>query len=116
LLRHRHEEARTGCAHHRLRFQYDGGLGKGGLGTLRVDSKTVAMDRIERTLPFRIAVDETLDIGEDTGTPVSESYRLPFKFTGEIKRMVIDLTPERLSAEDGAKLTLGKAAAIRVAQ
>jgi hypothetical protein len=96
-------------------FKYDGGLGKGGLGTLRVDGKTVATGRIERTLPFRIAVDETLDIGEDTGTPVSESYRLPFKFTGEIKRVVIDLTPEQLSLEDGAKLKVGETA-IRAAE
>jgi arylsulfatase len=76
----------------------------------------VATGRIERTLPFRLAVDETLDVGEDTGTPVSESYHVPFKLIGKIKKVVIDLTPEHLSAADGAKLKQGKAAAIRVAQ
>jgi arylsulfatase len=56
-------------------FKYDGGgLGKGGKGTLQVDGKTVATGRIERTLPFRVSLDETLDCGEDTGTPVSEEY------------------------------------------
>ena len=92
-------------------FKYDGGgIGKGGLGTILVDGKAVATGRIERTLAFRLAVDETLDCGEDTGTPVTEDYHLPFKFTGEIKKVVLDLTPEQLSAEDDAKVKQGKAA------
>jgi arylsulfatase len=91
-------------------FKYDGGLGKGGLGTIQVDGKTVATNRIERTLAFRLSLDETLDCGEDTGTPVSEDYHVPFKFTGEIKKVTIDLTPEQLSATDNEKLKEGKAA------
>jgi arylsulfatase len=70
-------------------FKYDGGLGKGGMATLTVDGTTVAQGRIERTLPFRMSLDETLDIGEDTGTPVSEDYQVPFKFTGTLKKVVI---------------------------
>ncbi|MGH6802003.1 MAG: hypothetical protein ACREC3_01385 [Methyloceanibacter sp.] len=97
-------------------FKYDGsGLGKGGTGTLLVDGKRVAQGRIERTLPFRLSLDETLDCGEDTGTPVSEDYRVPFKFTGDLKKVVIDLKPEKLSAEDHRKLKEAKAA-IAVAQ
>ena len=38
---------------------------------------------------IRIAIDETLDIGEDTGTPVSADYQVPFKFTGNLKRVLI---------------------------
>ena len=92
-------------------FKYDGGgLGKGGVGTIQVDGKTVATGRIERTLAFRLSLDETLDCGEDTGTPVNEDYHVPFKFTGELKQVVIDLTPEPLSAHDDAKLKAGQAA------
>jgi len=59
-------------------FKYDGGgLGKGGTGTIQVDGKTVATGRIERTLAFRLSLDETLDCGEDTGTPVNEDYPNP---------------------------------------
>ncbi len=54
-------------------FKYDGGLGKGATVTITVDEKPVAQGRVERTVPFRMSIDETLDIGEDTGTPVSDS-------------------------------------------
>ena len=75
-------------------YQHDGGVGKGGIGTIEVDGKSVGSSRIERTLPFRLSLDETLDCGEDTGTPVSEDYvtKMPFKFTGELKQAVIKLT------------------------
>jgi arylsulfatase len=46
---------------------------------------------VERTLPFRISLDETLDCGEDTGTPVDESYALPFRFSGDLEQVVIEL-------------------------
>ena len=92
-------------------FKYDGGgLGKGGNGTLQVDGKTVATGRIERTLPFRVSLDETLDCGEDTGTPVTEDYHVPFKFTGTLNKVIIDLAPEKLSEQDRQKLDKGKAA------
>ena len=32
-------------------------------------------------------------MGEDTGTPVDLSYDVPFKFTGTIDKVVIDLKP-----------------------
>jgi len=92
-------------------FKYDGpGLGKSGVGTILVDGKTVGTGRIDRTLAFRLSLDETLDCGEDTGTPISEDYQVPFKFTGEIKKVVIDLTPSQLSAEDKAKMKEAEAA------
>ncbi len=40
----------------------------------RWTAQVVGTARIERTLPFRLSLDETLDCGEDTGTPVSEDY------------------------------------------
>ena len=72
-------------------YEHSGGLGKGGTGTIQVDGKVVGTGQIERTLPFRLSLDETLDCGEDTGTPVSEDYRTPFKFTGTLQKAVIEL-------------------------
>ncbi len=40
-----------------------------------------------------LSLDETLDCGEDTGTPVCESYQVPFKFTGSLKHVTIELGP-----------------------
>ncbi len=85
----------------RVDFKYDGpGIGKGGTATLIVDGRKVAEGKIARTIPFRISADETLDIGEDTGTPVSEDYHVPFKFTGKLLGVAIKLGEEQLSAED----------------
>ena len=48
---------------------------------------------IDATVPFRFSVDETLDIGQDCGTPILEDYadRMPFKFTGKIEKVTIEL-------------------------
>jgi len=73
-------------------FKYDGGgIGKGGTGTISVDGEQLAQARIDKTVPVRFSLDETFDVGEDTGTPVSEDYDLPFKFTGQIEKVVVDL-------------------------
>ena len=73
-------------------FKYDGGgIGKGGTGTISVDGRQVAQGRIERTVPIRFTLDETFDVGEDTGTPVSEDYDVPFKFSGQIEKVVVNL-------------------------
>jgi hypothetical protein len=82
-------------------FKYDGGgLGKGGVATLNIDGKKAADGKFARTIPFRISADETLDIGEDTGTPVSEDYHVPFKFTGTIYKVDILLGDEKISEAD----------------
>jgi len=98
-------------------FKYDGGgIGKGGVGTIEVDGKTVATGRIERTLAFRLTLDETLDCGEDTGTPVSEDYHAPFRFTGEIQEVSVKLKPAQLSAQEQQRLEDGATAAAVAAQ
>jgi arylsulfatase A-like enzyme len=91
----------------RFDFKYDGpGYGKSGVGTLSVDGKQVAQGKIERTIPTRFSLDETLDVGEDTGTPVVEDYvnKMPFKFTGDLKKVVIELGKSGLTAADEKKL------------
>lgn len=79
-----------------VEFEYAGKdkeVGKGGTYRLTIDGKQVAQGKIEATVPFIYSVDETLDVGEDRGTPILDEYesRMPFKFTGKIERVVIDL-------------------------
>jgi arylsulfatase A-like enzyme len=86
-------------------FKYDGGgIGKGGTGTVSVDGRQVAEGRIERTIPVRFSFDETFDVGEDTGTPVSLDYDVPFKFNGEIEKVVVHLGESKLNAADQRKV------------
>ncbi|SDU76513.1 arylsulfatase [Jiangella alkaliphila] len=71
-------------------FAYDGGgPGKGGTGTLTVNGKPVGEGRIERTVPVYFSTDDTFDVGEDWGTPISPTYRTPFAFTGTLKKVTV---------------------------
>jgi arylsulfatase len=81
-------------------FNYDGGgVGKGGQATLTVDGEKVGSEHLPQTIPYRMSLDETLDIGEDTGTPVSEDYKVPFKFTGKLDKVTINIAEEKLTEE-----------------
>ena len=77
-----------------LEFVYDGsGIGKGGQAKLSVDGASVGQGRIRQTLFSRISLDETMDIGMDTGTPITEDYQVPFAFNGFLKAVTIELKP-----------------------
>jgi len=85
----------------RVEFKYDGGgLGKGGTVTMFVNDKKVGEGRVDMTIFGRFSADETFDTGLDTGSPVSNSYQSPFKFTGTLNKIEIDLAPTKLGAEE----------------
>jgi arylsulfatase len=91
----------------RVKFEYaGGGLGKAATATLLVDEKKVGQGQIPQTIGIRFSLDETFDVGEDTGTPVLETYedKMPFRFTGTLKRFVAVLEPSKLSAEEQQRL------------
>ncbi len=94
-------------------FQYDGlgvgtlafnnmsGLGRSGTGTLKVDGKAVAAQKMEQTLPMILQWDESFDIGSDTLTGVNDAdYRPPFTFTGKLNKLTIKVDRPQLSPED----------------
>ena len=56
-----------------------------------MDGEKVAEGRVERTLAYRISIDEGFDVGEDSGTPVNLTYDVPFRFTGRLDKVTIDL-------------------------
>ena len=59
----------------RMEFAYDGGgIGRGGTITLYVDGDQAAEGRVERTHLFIFSMDETTEVGNDAGAPVSEDY------------------------------------------
>lgn len=63
----------------------------GGTVTLYANNKKVGEGRIEKTIPNRISIDETLDVGFDTGTPLTEGYETPFDFSGTLEKVTIAL-------------------------
>ena len=91
----------------RFEFKYDGGgIGKGATGTMFVDGTAVAEGRIAQTVGVRFSLDETFDVGSDMGTPVVEDYldKMPFAFTGTLKKFVVVLEPENLTPEERKRL------------
>ncbi len=105
---------------HLARFKYDGlgfatlafnnisGLGRSGVGTFTVDGKVVSTQKLERTIPIMLPIDETFDIGKKSGTPIDDrDYQTPFAFTGKIDRLHIAVDPPKLTPEDLNKLQEG---------
>jgi len=81
------------------------GVGRGGTGTLKVDGKTVATQKMEHTLPLTKPLDTIFNIGTAEGTPVEDKdYKIPFPFTGKIDKLTITLEPPKLTPEDEKKL------------
>jgi arylsulfatase A-like enzyme len=77
----------------RMEFTYDGGgLGNGGDVALFVDGQASGTGRVERTVPMVFSADETTDLGEDTGTAVSDDYAPhASSFNGRVRWVQIDL-------------------------
>jgi len=93
-------------------FKYDGpGFGKGGSGVLTVDGRVLARQKMEHSIPFLMAIDESLDIGVDTRTPVDDSYKLPFRFTGKIDKLTYKIGREQLAADDRERMNRALATA-----
>lgn len=98
-------------------FKYDGlgggtlaynnmsGIGQSGTGTLSVDGKVVATEKMEHVIPLILAWDENMDIGSDTATSVDPAvYQPPFAFTGSIDKLNLKVDRPELSDADKAKL------------
>ncbi len=85
----------------RMEFQYDGGgLAKGGTVILYVDGKKTGEGRVDHTEPFVFSADETCDIGDDFGTPVTDDYPAQgAKFSGEVNWVEIDIGEESVNVD-----------------
>jgi len=98
-------------------FKYDGlgpgtlafndfsGVGRPGVGTLKVDGKAVDTKEMKRTLPMILQWDESFDVGSDTLTGVNDAdYKPPFPLTAKLDRLTIKVNRPTLSPADVAKL------------
>ena len=105
-------------------FKYDGlgpgtlaynnfsGVGRSGTGTLKVDGKTAATKKMDKTLPMILQWDESFDIGSDTLTGVNdEDYKPPFPLTAKLNKLTIKVDRPHLTPADIQKLEGVKKAA-----
>lgn len=104
------EDLDTGSHQVRAEFAYDGGgLAKGGTVTLYIDGRSVGSGRVDQTQPMVFSADETTDIGNDFGMPVSTDYIGAAKFNGRIEVVKIDV------GEDDHSHLVDPAEVVRVA-
>jgi hypothetical protein len=99
----------------RMEFAYDGGgLGKGGDVTLFVDGDKVGQGRVEHTVPMIFSADETLDVGRDSATPVSDDHGPDNGFTGRVRWVQLDVdeaaedTDHLISAEERLRVAMAR--------
>jgi hypothetical protein len=50
--------------------------------------------KIDATNYCMFSLDEGTDVGRDDGTPVTEDYKVPFAFSGTIKKVEVKLRQE----------------------
>lgn len=75
-------------------FSYDGGgsgFGHTATVTMAVNGNKVAEGKLQKTIPIQISLNEGFDVGIDSGSPVDFTYKLPFKFTGTIEKVAVEL-------------------------
>ncbi len=59
--------------------------------SLFANDKKIGEGVILKSIPNRVTLDETFDVGFDTGTPLSDAYKMPFQFSGTLKDVTITL-------------------------
>ena len=82
----------------RMEFTYDGGgLARGGKVTLYVDGKKSGEGRVDHTEPMVFSADETCDLGNDFGSPVTNDYPAEKAFNGEVNWVEIDVDKDAVN-------------------
>jgi arylsulfatase len=95
-----------------IKVDKEGKMGTGGTVTLRLGKKKIGEGRFEKQVPYYFTANETFDVGCDTCSPVSDMYESPFAFTGEILKVMVDVseaTFEELSEQHEARARIAMA-------
>jgi arylsulfatase len=100
----------------RMEFAYaGGGLGKGGKVKLFIDGKKAGEGDVAATLAMIFSADDGLDVGEDTGAPVSPEYGSSHNaFNGEIKGVQLAIaegaesSDHLVKAEDAIRMAMAR--------
>ena len=77
------------------------GKGAGGRGQLYFNGELVGNAEFPTTVPITYGI-EGLSAGYDFGEAVTHEYRAPFRFTGELKHVTVDLSGELIDDDEAA--------------
>ncbi|MEQ9811774.1 MAG: arylsulfatase [Azospirillaceae bacterium] len=98
---------------HKLRYEFEttgkpdiaNGLGAPGRGQLYIDDRLVGDGEIAFTNPLNIGLLSAVFCGADTAPTVTPEYQAPFRFTGTIHKVTVDVSGE-LIKDDEATLRM----------
>ena len=69
--------------------------------TLYVDGKSVGKGDLPVTIPMSLGLAAGVCIGADAGSPImDDEYPSPFRFTGVVKKALIDVSGDEMSDAD----------------
>jgi arylsulfatase len=93
---------------HKLRFEFEvtgkpdiaKGKGAPGRGQLYIDGKLVGQTDIPLTMPLSLGLGGGIVCGADSGSPVWDKYKPPFKFSGTVHGVTIDVSGELIKDAD----------------
>jgi arylsulfatase len=95
-------ESQIGAGRHELRFEFEPtgkpdlahGKGAPGRAQLYVDGKLAGSGELPVTIPLLLGLTDGLSCGRTPGAPVSPDFESPFAFTGELEKVVVDVSGE----------------------
>jgi arylsulfatase len=98
----------VGDGRHELRFEFEPtgkpdlaqGKGTPGHAQLYIDGKLAGQGDLPITIPLSIGITEGLSCGRDEGSAVTTEYRAPFAFTGQLEKIVVDVSGELYEDKD----------------
>jgi arylsulfatase len=101
----------VGDGRHELRFEFEptgkpdlaNGKGTPAHAQLYIDGKLAGQGDLPITIPLDIGITEGLSCGRDDGSAVTTDYRAPFAFTGELEKIVVDVSGD-LIEDKGAEM------------
>ena len=67
---------------------------------LFVDQKQVGAGELPVTIPLSLGLAAGLVLGSDSGAPVMEDYKPPFRFTGTVKKAMVDISGESIEDQE----------------
>jgi arylsulfatase len=66
-------------------------FGAGGNAKLLIDGRVVAESQFPMTVPLMFGLGEAVRCGWDQGANVSDDYEPPFRFTGKLKQVIVEV-------------------------